>query len=337
MLLLVLLAFDVFYILMGKYDSGVAVGLALSICLIFSTINITYTDKDIELIIKGLIYSATIFAVLLLIFGKGYSGDMHEKMTYTQTFGSHMEFEPNFLALMLITGFEFSVWATIKCIESNNRKDSILYIIFAGITFVAALFTGSRSTLVTACIYGFLLILFMKNSKTKTWLMVIIMLLILFLIIAINQGIIGNDIYKRLFENSYQDGSNMKRFHNWEFGLTAMRHSALGNGPFESYKILYKLYGYTAAVHNTFIAFGSYFGIIGFLTFIFLIIGLTVSAWRFKQKELFAMIVSMIFEWNVLECQHSLAMWIFLLMCIMILKKLKQNEDVCIFKEETKT
>lgn len=329
--LLVLLVFDVFYIFIGEYDSGVAIGLGLSICLILSTVNIGYNDEDIKLIINGLIYSSVIFAVLLLIFGKGYSGDMYEKMTYTQTFGERMEFEPNFLAFMLITGFEFSVFAAVKSIESKKEGNSVLYIIFAGLTFIAALFTGSRSTLVTACIYGFLLILFMKNSKTKTRLLIIIALLILFLIIAVNQGIISNDIYKRLFGNSYQDDSNMKRLKNWQFGLMAMQNGVLGNGPFESYKISYRLYGYDAAVHNTFIAFGAYFGVIGFLTIVVLIVGLAVSAWRLKQKELFAMIVSMVFEWNILECQHSLAMWMFLLICIMIINKLKRNEEVHVF------
>ena len=55
---------------------------------------------------------------------------------------------------------------------------------------------------------------------------------------------------------------------------------------------------YHNAAHNTFVAFGTYFGFLGVIAFAALPIGLAISAWKLKQRELFAMIISMIFEWN---------------------------------------
>lgn len=329
--LMILLVFNVIYWGIGTYDHGIAMGLFLNLLLIITTMNTMNSNKDIKIIIDGVIYSSVIFGILLLLYGKGYSGAIYDKMTYTQTFGNHIEFEPNFLALVLITGFEFCVWAVIKSIDFRKRKNVILYSIFAAITLLSSLMTGSRSVLITACIYGVLLILFMKNHKTRNKLLFVILLLIIVLIIAIQKGVFSQDIYKRLFENSYNDNSNGRRFENWQYGLKVMMDKPFGAGPFESSIILYTLYGYHNAAHNTFVAFGTYFGFLGVIAFAALPIGLAISAWKLKQRELFAMIISMIFEWNVLECQHTLSMWIFLLICILIINRLKQGKEINIF------
>lgn len=329
--LLILFCFDILYFALGEYSSGVAKGLFLNLLLIFTCMHAKIGNKDIKLIINGMIYSALIFSVFLLILGKGFSEDIYNKTTYTQPFGKHTELEPNFLAFLLITGFEFCVFAALKNFDNANKKQAILYSSFAGITFLSSLITGSRSTLVTACIYGIILILFMKNHKTRNKLLIVIFLLIIVLIIAIQQDILSDDIYMRLFKKSYSDPSNDKRIVNWQHGLMVIRDKPLGAGPYESYLITRSLYGYSPAVHNTFIAFGAYFGFVGFITFAILIIGLAISAWRFKQRELFAMIVSMIFEWNILECQITITMWIFLLICILMINQLKQGKDINIF------
>ena len=265
------------------------------------------------------------------VFREGFSGDIYNKTTYTQSFGKHIEFEPNFLALLLITGFEFCVFATIKNIDKGNKNLAVSYSICAGITLLSSLITGSRSALITACIYGLFLILFMQNKKNRDKLFVVIFLLVVALIIATKNGVLSEDIYMRLFRNSYHDSSNDKRLINWQHGLMVMRDKPFGAGPYESYLITRRLYGYNPAIHNTFIAFGSYFGLVGFVAFAVLTIGLAISAWKFKQRELFAMIISMIFEWNILECQITVSMWMFLLVCILMINRIKQNKDLNIF------
>lgn len=329
--LLILFVFTLFYWRMGKYDFGTTMSLFLNIILILATSITSTNNKDIERIMKGIICSAVIFGLLLMFFGKGYSGAIYDKTTYTQTFGKKVEFEPNFLGLLLVTGFEFCVWAIIRKAETGDKNGIVIYMACAAVTFISTLMTGSRSTLVVIAIYGILLICFIKNHRTRNRLLAAVLLLIVVLVIAVHTGLISQSIYARLFENSYSDGSNVKRLENWRHGLMVMRDHFFGMGPFNSAAISYALYGYPSAVHNTFIAFGAYYGVIGFLTFAIFIIVLAIRAWRFKQRELFAMIVSMIFEWNILECQHTLSMWIFIMICVLITNRLNNGEKLDVF------
>ena len=329
--LLILFVFNLIYLCIGNYEYSITMGLFLNFLLVLTTMYATHSARDIKLIIDGAILSSVIFAVLLLLFGEGYSGAIHTKTTYTQSFGSEIEFEPNFLALLLITGFELSVWCVIKNIEYRRVKIAARYSIAAILTFVASLLTGSRSAWVTAIVFALALTFTNGNKRVKKYLIIGCIVLVAALALAFSSGLISEDIYARLFEDSYYDGSNIHRLMNWKYGLQSMLDNLLGSGPHESAKILYRAYGYRSAAHNTFLAFGTYYGFIGFVAFAAIPIGLVISAWKLGEKEMAAMIISMIVEWNVLECQHTLAQWIFILICILFLQKRKHGEEVNIF------
>ncbi len=320
----------------GQSDFSVSMSLILFIVLVFSCILLKYTQRDIDLIITGIVISGVIFSALLLFFGNEYSEAMFVKYTYTQVVGRTVELEPNFLGYWIFTGFLFSVYKLATQIEGKNRKKIIFYSLISIFTMIAMLRTGSRSALVSAIVFAICLIFLIKNKKIKFSILIVIIMMITALGLAIHFEIIPESIYNRLFKNSYIDGSNEKRLINWYYGLRAMIDTVFGAGPYATVNTLYTMYGYAADAHNTFITFGVYYGIPGFVIFSSFIIYLITQLWKYEKKIFVCIMISMIVQWNILACQFSFGLWMLILIAILTINVEKEKQRLIKEKENTR-
>lgn len=296
----------------GMSDFGTSMSIIMCSILVISCLFAGYNKLDLKIIKSGLIISSFIFSVLVLFDGTVYEG---VKVTYVQNFGNHMTFEPNFLGFIMLCGCEIGILETLS--NTNITKFKIfIYIFISGIITLGMLKTGSRSTLVSIAIFLVCIFLFTQTSKTKRKLFYILLFIFIVSLVIIKMDIIPENIFDRLFTESYDDGSNSKRISNWSYGIKAMLdHWIIGNGPKPTSDILYQLYGYTGDAHNTFITFGVWYGIMGFLVFILYIVYLIVKLWIQGNKIMVALLISMIFEWNIIACNSILGMWIIILIC----------------------
>ncbi len=323
-LAMVLLILTTLFIIKGTYDHGSAMSISLYMMLIVSISLVRYNQIDAKIIIQGMIISSVIFSLLIIFFGEEYLYKGTSKLTYTQSFGKHITFEPNYLGVLLTAGFCFSVYNAID--DFQNKRKMITSISFSMIAMVGAFLTGSRSAVVSILAFIILLINFMKSSEVKKRLLLLVGVLLLIGILLVVNKVIPESIYQRIFENSYMDNSNMKRIKDWDYGIKIMMlHPIFGNGPLKTSDIMIKNYGFRGDVHNTFLTIGVIYGIPIFFWFIIYIINIIVKLLKNNEKTLGAIIIAMIIEWNILACQYTVTTWLTIIVAFIVMNK---NSDV---------
>lgn len=320
-LLITFLASFFMGILSPYSDAGTTKTMVMYPVLLLSILIINVSEKDVKIIEYGVVLSSCIFSFLLLLYGDYYLSINTGKYTYIQSFGTHVVFEPNYLSLFITLGFEICVVLLVDMISNRSAKlEKAIFTLATVIQMVAMLRTGSRMSLVAAAVFGFSYIAFMKNRKLKRRLLLIIGILIVVLMVAINMRLLPSTIVDRLLHSSYRDGSNMKRLSDWSYGLKAIWENPVGYGPCITSSVISSLFGFGGDAHNTFITFGIYYGLIGFIVFIVLWIYCAIKLLQEKEYGWFAILVSMIVQINILAAQCTIALWIFLLICMMKIK-----------------
>ncbi len=113
------------YYSIGIGDRGTALSLMMFPVLLLSVYFVDYTNRDIDILVDGIVISGVIFSVLILFYGNPDTGALEQKYTYTQSWGKHIQFEPNFYALWILCGFEFSVYKILKLLNRRKRSKMI--------------------------------------------------------------------------------------------------------------------------------------------------------------------------------------------------------------------
>lgn len=305
----------VFFMVSGKYDRGSALSVIMFAALFLSIDFDNFNSNDAIVIINGVIISSIIFSLLILLQGHEFLYRGTAKYTYTQTFGSKITFEPNYLGTIISMGVCLSIVLLVN--YSTDKKKALIYVATAIISLVGVMLTGSRSAFVSVTIFGLMLVATMKRSKTKKRIILIIVLLFTLIFLLIALGVIPETIYQRMLASSYVDGSNKKRITDWSYGLKALINNPIvGNGPQPTLNIIMSQFSFHGDVHNTFLTFGVMFGVVPFILFIIWTINITARLFKERQRLLFSALVAMIFEWNILACQFTVSMWLMLIICV---------------------
>lgn len=313
--LLIVSLLTIFYVVYGKYDRGSALSMLMYAALLLSIDFNDYNKSDAVLISKGVVISAVVFSLLILFQGHEYLYRGTAKYTYTQTFGSQITFEPNYLGTIISMGFCLNI--VLIGASSKEIKSKILYILSAVISLIGVMLTGSRSALVSIIIFGITIVLTMKRGKTRNRIIVAIILFIVIMAVLIALNVIPETVYLRMLGSSYVDRSNMKRIADWTYGLQSLIRSPLfGYGPQPTLSIIMSQFNFHGDVHNTFLTFGVMFGVVPFILFIILILNIVGKLYKKNNRLLFASLIAMVFEWNILACQFTLSTWLMLIICL---------------------
>ncbi len=321
---MVILAFGALFF---SADWGTLLSYAVLPVFAFSCYFVEYNEKDICAIVHGFIISALIFSFLIIFNGTQYYGILTtaQKLTYQQSFGNHIKFEPNFLGLLLVIAFELSTIGFLESLKySCGKRKKFFYLLAVGVTAIAMLMTGSRSAMVTAIFFLPVLIFVLDDQKLRKRAFTLVAVIVFLLILMIVTGVIQESIYERMFVNSYNDSSNQQRFTLWIEAIKAILDKPWGAGLVSTEEYLQETYGYTGDAHNTFLSFGVQFGVLGLLISVILVLTILKRTWAVGNKKFWAILLSMIIEWNVLACQCALPAWVIL---IVILIKNKQAEE----------
>jgi len=307
-------------------DSGTTKTMVMFPILILIVLIIKESDADVKVIEYGVVLSSCIFSYLLLFHGDYYLSMYTGKYTYIQSFGNHIVFEPNYLSLFITLGFEISI---VLLVDNISRKSSFIFKILLSamsvFQMIAMFRTGSRMSLVAVIIFSLVYIAFMKNKTLKRRLFAVVGIMIVFLIFSIESGLIPDTMIERLFHASYKDGSNLKRISDWSYGIKAIFENPIGYGPSITSNIIERLFGFRGDAHNTFITFGVYYGLVGFIAFIALWIYCALKLLKQKDYGWFAVLISMVFQANILATQCTISLWIFLLISMMKIKISNMN------------
>ena len=321
--LLGLLVITGVFALVGNYDRGALLSMFLYLSL-FLTVNLAkYNNNDLTLILDGIILSSVIFSVLLIFFGTPYLGSITDKITFVQVFGKGIEFEPNYLGLLLSTAFCIAVYRLFGLKKPIQMSTWIRYGIMSAIILIGLFLTGSRSAMVTVAIFVFVGLLLYGNKRSKQ---IFWGLCLLGVIVVVAGLILDISIIKRLFNlRNYFDNSNAKRINDWLFGIKAMMEKPIwGYGPILTKDLFLKKFEFHGEAHNTFITIGIYYGIPILIAFLAFIVNCMLKLWKSRQRLLLAIIVALIFELNILACQFTIVFW---LMMIILYQK-AQNTDI---------
>ncbi len=306
------MVFMALYFIAGSYDRGTALSLLLYSVLIISVMVDDYNLADVKNIVNGVIVSSLVFSGLIVFFGHEFLYAGSAKYTYTQSYGSNITFEPNYVGTLLTLGFCLAVFSALN---NGSDKKRVVYYATSSLFILLGLFlTGSRSALVSLLLFVFIIVLTMKPSKLKNRMLALAGLLVIAAIVLIVTNVIPANVYLRLLRTSYIDNSNMKRIADWSYGLRAMFSNPIfGNGPILTLDILMEKYGFHGDVHNTFLTIGVMCGVPVFLLFVFTIIKYAVCLYVSNERLLFSTFIAMIFEWNILACQLCVSTWITLI------------------------
>ena len=321
---LLIIIFTIFYFIIGNYDRGTALSLLLYAVLMISVLMNDYNISDAKMIINGAIISSVIFSLLIVFFGHEFLYTGTAKYTYTQSFGSKITFEPNYVGTLLTLGFCLAIYCAINSV-SNRRKTSF-YILSVLVVLVGIFLTGSRSALVSLFLFSIIIIAFMKPSKLKRRLIIFVILLIVLTSILIITNVIPSNVYMRLLRTSYVDNSNLKRIADWNYGIKAIFDSPIiGNGSRLTLDIMMDKYGFHGDVHNTFLTFGVMYGIPVLLILVYAIIKLCYRLYKYNDRILLAVFIAMVFEWNILACQLCVSTWVAIIIMLIFVKTGKEQ------------
>ena len=326
------IVFTILYLILGSYDRGTAFSMLMYAVLIISISICEYSKSDAKNIINGVVISSVIFSVLVVFFGKEYMYSGTNKYTFTQTFGSKITFEPNYLGSLLTLGFCLAVYMAID--ELTDKKKKAVYISSAIIVLVGLFLTGSRSALVSIFLFAAIVVIFMKPGKTKKAIIIFGIAIVILVVILILTDVIPQSVYIRMLKTSYNDRSNSKRVENWICGLKAMFDSPLiGNGPYLTIDILRNKYGFVGDAHNTFITIGVMYGVPVLLLFIYAIIKLCYELWRYCDRVLMATFIAMIFEWNIIAAHFCIPTWLTIIILLVLAQNKKGQYDALMLED----
>ncbi len=219
--------------------------------------------------------------------------------------------DPNYFSAYLMFPFLICFYKYIK----GNGKAFICSAIIVG----AILLTGSRSSFLALSLGCLVIVVYnlkYVHSFSKIMLMAMIAVLVLFLIMP-------DDLIIRLIDlKSYNDGSNRLRYNIWTAAAGIWKdHILFGGGQnvVVNYGTDYGAYLHMMA-HNTYLDILAEFGLIGFLLFFSVPVGMLFVSWKQKNIPAMAGIVTTLATSLVISAQYSQYYWFNMALCYSLLK-----------------
>lgn len=299
------------FVFQKEYKSDVVFSYILLLGMFYVMTLSKLNEIDVKWIMYSFILSGLVLAILLLSQMRLARLDL---LRFTVFYSESDFYDVNFL------GGYIAIPALLSFYKGWVKKNScgvILYKIATTIMIIAVLLTGSRGAML-----GFLVgvgILLMNRKM-------ILQGLFLAGLFVLLTPLLPDFLYERLFENSYDDGSNSQRIEDWMAGLNAfVKSPLLGNGCDWPEDIIYRELRLKLTAHNTYITFLMHFGIIGIGFLLSIFYPMVVVIVRNKNmRGLLAMLASLLFISIMIEATLSIIFYIPLIV-IWILYNYKKN------------
>ena len=315
-----IVALDIVHMGFGIYDRGAMVSIVFYLLLVLSVMAADFNYMDAKVISNGVIISAVVFTSLIMFSGRElYPGS--KKFTFVQWFGTHEVFDPNFLGALMTLGFCLAVYSVFGPVRHAFAPEfRIIYYISGGITLLGVVLTGSRSAMLSVCIFAMMIFVLMKPGTLKKRLYILATVGLFMLIIMIALGIIPRSLFTRVFSiSSYMDDSNRKRIKDWTYGIKLILDRPLfGNGPALTEDLIMYHYSFSGEAHNTFLTAGVMYGIPLLLLVCLHIVRLIKKSLRKRDIIMVALMTAMLFEWNILPCQFTVTCWLTVVICFIM-------------------
>ena len=317
---ILIVALDIIHVSFGIYERGAMISIVFYLMLVLSVMLADFNFMDARVISNGVVLSSVIFTFLILFSGRElYPGS--SKFTFVQWFGRHLVFEPNFLGAFLTLGFclsVYSIFGPMRYVFGTGSR--IFNYAGSGIILIGIILTGSRSAMLSVCIFGMMIFILMKPGTLKKQLMIIAAAGIVLLIIMLLTGVIPKTLFQRVFSiSSYLDASNSKRIEDWIYGLRLiLDRPVFGNGPALTEDLIMYHYNFSGEAHNTFINVGAMYGIPVLVLVCMHIAKLIRKTMHRGDIIMVSLMTVMLFEWNILPCQFTVSAWIAVIICMIV-------------------
>lgn len=309
--------FIIVYIIAGiaindvRLEKGIILSYIVFILLFLLTTLNRINKREIQFLINSYIISAVIMSMIIIVFRNEFNGWVGT-YRYTLKFNNETYVDPNFMGAFLVTPAIFSL---NKIIRKKTKLSFYINCIIFLLISMAVFLTGSRAALISLIGSIVLILIYYKNIKVLIISFISISFISLVLLKTLPEGTI-----ERMFFNSYVDGSNITRLRNWIHGIEAFSYKPFwGYGCIDTDSILISVFGYSHAIHNTYIAFLAQFGIFGFIPIVVILIKAILYSFRRGYRLLIPIIFQLIFTSTMIEENTSVIFWIVLIIIYTII------------------
>lgn len=265
------------------------ISMLLLFLLLLSSCFFKYSDKDLDLFKRALVWSSRISCLLCLIFNNYVQGRM-----YFQS-GAFSE-DPNYFCAYL----SFGVINALEIMLRNGAslKSKILSLIELSVYLTVALLTGSRGGLL-ALLFGIAMFILFSNRKVLS-IKTIMIISLVSISLYLGTQFLSDDILSRFTVENVSETGGTGRTIIWAkalkmFGMSDIFRKLFGQGLGNTVNSWVK-YGFKEAhvCHNMFIESLIEIGLIGLITYISGVCSFIQEAFK-RDRYAFAVVVVMFF------------------------------------------
>lgn len=267
-----------------------ATSFLLLLLLLASICCFSYSNNDISILKKSLIWSSRISAVVCLLFAKYVQGRLW------LTGNGVISEDPNYFCLYLSFGF-------INVIQSMLKEKSVLkktVLVLEGFVYLLiCLLSGSRGGVIAIVIGAFTFIAF-SNSSDKLSYKKILTLSFLAIGIYIGISFLSDSIAQRFTLSSVTDSGATGRIELWLqafdlFGKSPLYRKLFGYG-ISSTVTCFSTFGYhrVNVMHNMFIESLLEIGIVGLIIYVSMVFTFLANAYKLRDRFAFGVLCCMV-------------------------------------------
>ena len=314
------IVFLITLIVMGKVNTAYLFSYLLYFIFFYICLKIRFSSIEIKQILSSYMFSGVLVSGLIITLLIPY-GDGNIRFSL-QLFDNPM-FDPNYLAAFLVFP---GVITFSKMIFKLSLVNIILYGTFFLIIVIGLFLTGSRSAMIAVLIGSFFTYahFFSKNLSLSK---IIWSIAILYIVVIVVVFFLPEGTYARLFMESYNDGSNLKRLTNWNAGLEAFyRHPLFGYGYTSEMEAIKNAINKELVAHNSYIGLLIQFGVVGFTIYAVGISYLLVHLFKKKEYMLLGSVLSTLQLSLVVSAQVAVFFWFPIIAVVCIDNDMQYNE-----------
>ncbi len=301
--------FLIFYLIMNltRYEYALNSGVYLSY-IIFLVMFLLLTSrkinkKEIRFLINSYIVSGLIISAIIIIMKQEFNG-WSGTYRYTVKFMNGVYIDPNYIGAFINIP---AIFVFNRVFISKQRIYKHINIIQTLVMTFAIFSTGSRGSMLGLMV-GFSIV-FSCNIKFKIKSLICSIGIMIILAIVL-YNVIPEETIKRMFFDSYYDASNISRLTNWRLGIEALcKKPFWGYGFIDTNVILSRNFEYSAAIHNTYLAFLNQFGIIGSFPILVIILKIAKQLTKKEMRSLLGVLASVILTSILVEQNVSIIFW----------------------------
>ena len=301
-------------------DRGVYLSYILFMIMFLLITQIKVNKREIRYLVNSYIISALIISLLIIIFRRELDGWVGT-YRYTLKFYNHVYIDPNYI----------SAFINIAVVFSLNRvfyhRDKVMKAVYLAITLLisgAVFLTGSRAGIIALFLcYGVVLAINLKIKSAFIGLFCMVSLAVLVILY------LPDEMTQRVFNISSYLETNQTRIMNWIHGIEAfLERPVLGYGIMESQNILKTYFGYSRAVHNTYLAFLIHFGMVGTFFMAVIFLNILIKIFKSKLRVMTATLLSLLFTSIMIENNITLTFWIVLILNYLVYDFANRHPDI---------